>query len=120
RIWDWRLKSTDSKLRNINLDGVSANPNYNNSGTCSTQLDGNKAFTITRTVNQTFLVYAVEIILDDIGDDDGLCESDEACIYSPNFGSYQGHGDFYQSSSCNITDGSVSNVKIYAYPNNGI
>ena len=31
-------------------------------------------------------------LLDDVGDDDNLCESDETCLFSPNAGAYQGHG----------------------------
>ena len=66
----------------------------------------------------TFLVNATEVFDDAIGDDDGLCESLEACIYSPNFGSYQGEGD-YLSQTCIFSNGTVSGVTMYAYPSNG-
>jgi hypothetical protein len=56
---------------------------------------------------------------DEIGDDDGLCESNEACIYSPNFGVYQGHGDYLVGGTCTFQNGTVTGVQMYAYPNNG-
>jgi hypothetical protein len=37
-------------------------------------------------------MHAVELINDRVGDDDGLCESDEACAFAPNLGAYQGQG----------------------------
>jgi len=54
-----------------------------------------------------------------VGDDDTLCEDDEVCIYAPNLGAYQGHGD-YASQTCNyLTGGQITGVTMYAYPTNG-
>jgi len=39
---------------------------------------------------RTFLVNATERLFDERGNDNGLCESDESCVYSPNIGAYQG------------------------------
>ena len=36
----------------------------------------------------TVLRNAIEIIGDGIGDDDGLCGTNESCIYTPNIGAY--------------------------------
>jgi hypothetical protein len=41
----------------------------------------------------TYLKYARELLYDEIGNDNGLCESNEACLTSPNIGAYQGRGD---------------------------
>jgi len=40
-----------------------------------------------------FLRNAFEVDGDDIGNDNGVCESNETCVYTPNIASYQGHGD---------------------------
>ena len=53
---------------------------------------------------------------------DGLCESGEACVYSPNFGYYQGEGNL--TSSCvftgGVNTGDLTNITIKAFSVNGI
>ncbi len=63
---------------------------------------------------------AFEIILDGLGDEDGLCESNEACLYGPNFGAYQGEGDYRANGTCTFQPGAVTGVTLYAYPINGL
>jgi hypothetical protein len=63
-----------------------------------------------------FLVGAVELIDDAIGDDDALCESNETCLFSPNAGSYQGHGELV---SVPFTAGAVENVTLVGFTENG-
>ena len=111
RIWDWRLKSTDTEL--LNFNGV-----FIDGGPCPPSAHGDQALTDRQLPPHTFLVNAVEVVLDGIGNDNGLCESDEACKYSPNIGYYQGEGD-YRSRTCIFQDGIVSGVTLYAYPING-
>jgi hypothetical protein len=71
-----------------------------------------------QTPPNTFLINAVEIVDDGIGDDDGLCESTERCIYSPHpLGAYQGEGQL-SARPCvfqNAPSGGVSNVILYGY-----
>ena len=110
-IWDWRLRATDNALRNVN-------GTFANGAPCPASVHGDQAMTDRSTVPNTFLTHALEVMLDEMGDDDGLCESGEACIYSPNFGSYQGEGD-YTTQTCTFADGTVSGVTLYAYPTNG-
>jgi len=43
--------------------------------------------------SSVFQKNAVEVLKDYIGNDNGLCESDEMCLFTPNIGSYQGHGE---------------------------
>jgi hypothetical protein len=119
RIWDASLSSSDSVLRNKSGDGLSNNDAFVASSTCPSAVHGNKALTDQQTTPNTFLVNATEIMQDEIGDDDGLCESNEACIYSPNFGVYQGHGDYLVGGTCTFQNGTVTGVQMYAYPNNG-
>jgi hypothetical protein len=74
----------------------------------------------------TFLRNAYEIIGDGIGNENGLCESNEACIYTPNIASYQGHGNLtcirgpaeYGCASTFVS-GTVSGVVLYQYATNG-
>ncbi len=64
------------------------------------------------------LANAIEVMGDSIGNDNGLCESNEDCLYTPNFGTYQGHGTL---TTCAYNDGggSVTGVTMYGYPSNG-
>ncbi len=64
-----------------------------------------------------FLKNAIEVLADSIGDDDGLCEENETCIYTPNIGSYQGHGD--TTRTCVFQDNTITGVTILRYENNG-
>ena len=102
RIWDWSLKTTDTVLR-----GVFVAPT------------GNDTFTHTwsDTSTTTFLRQAVEISDDGIGNDNLLCESNEACIYTPNMGSYQGHGTLTSAGA--FIDGTITGVTLWKYTNNG-
>ncbi|MCB0361209.1 MAG: hypothetical protein KDD35_00715 [Bdellovibrionales bacterium] len=119
RIWDFRLSASDSLIRNRTGDGANANSPFVNGGTCPSEVDGNRVETNQSSTPETYLLNAIEIAFDDYGDDDGLCESNESCLYAPNFGAYQGHGD-YSTNSCIFQDGLVSGVKMFAYPINGI
>lgn len=120
QIWDWRLKSTDTVLRNTTGDGVSQNSAFVAGTICPTAIHGNRTATDKQSAPNTFLINAFEIIDDSIGDDDGLCESNEACIYSPNYGAYQGEGDYTAAGTCTFQNGTVTGVQMYAYPTNGI
>lgn len=124
RIWDWRLKSTDTVLKNTSQNGPGGLPNgaFTAGLNCPAAVNGNITVTDGQTTPHTFLANAVEVVGDDIGNDNGLCESGEACIYSPNFGVYQGDGNYLTNGTCNFqtSGGSVSGVTMYGYPNNGI
>jgi hypothetical protein len=111
------LLSSDTTIRNRSNDGVNPNSAFVSGLTCPAAVHGDKA--ISALSGPTFLMNAREIVEDGVGNDNGLCESGENCIYSPNFGYYQGHGDYSLNGTCNFVDGSVSGVTMYAYPNNG-
>ena len=65
----------------------------------------------------TFLQHAVEILDDGIGNDNGLCESGETCLFTPNNGSYQGHGALISAGT--FTDGVITGVTLLKYKVNG-
>ena len=102
RIYDWSLSSSDNVLR-----GVNALPG------------GSDTFTHTFSGGSmpTFLRNATELLDDGAGDEDGLCESGEACLYTPNIGAYQGHGNLISAGA--FSDGTVTGVTLYRYETNG-
>ncbi len=53
------------------------------------------------------------------GDDDGLCESGETCVYTANLGAYQGEGDAAESTRT-VPDGLVSWGTLGTYESNGV
>ena len=108
-IWDWRIESADTNIYNRSGDGENSNPAFTNGDTCPSPVDGSQIFT-----GNTYLMNALEIIGDSIGDEDGLCETEESCIYAPHFGAYLGEGD-YTAKTCSFTNGTVEDVTIYAY-----
>jgi len=115
-LWDWRLKKSDTVLRNKSGDGVNENEPFVPGETCPSAVQGNK--TATNYYGETFLINAVEIIGDASGNDNALCESNEQCIYMPNIGAYQGEGDLLDA--CAFEDGTVTGVTMRAYSENGV
>jgi len=68
----------------------------------------------------TFLIDAIEIANDAIGNDNGLCESGETCLYTPNIGAYQGHGNLISAGAfTDSTIGGITGVTLLKYSNNG-
>ena len=66
----------------------------------------------------TFLQNAAELLGDGIGNDNGLCESNETCLHTPNIGAYQGHANLVSAGA--FTDGTITGVTLMRYENNGI
>ena len=65
----------------------------------------------------TYLHNAAEILDDSIGNDNGLCESGETCLYTPNIGSYQGHGELISAGA--FTPGALTGITLMRFENNG-
>ncbi len=143
RIWDFRLRATDTVLRNrwamptgndvfyhlwnettqlnceaipgaVWQDQVCSNPGYFTPATC-TASGGTWS---TGLCSTTFLRRAYERINDGIGNENGLCESNETCIFTPNIGPYQGHGNLIGAGT--FVDGIITNVQMLQYETNGI
>ncbi|MCM2278114.1 MAG: right-handed parallel beta-helix repeat-containing protein [Oligoflexia bacterium] len=119
QIWDFRLKTTDTFARNVTGDGVNPNADFLSGQNCPAHLAGNVTVTDRRTAPRTFLRNALEILGDTIGNEDGVCESNESCLYAPNFGAYQGEGD-YTTNECVFQAGTLSGIRLYGYPTNGV
>lgn len=125
RIWDYRIKADTLNLAyNRTKSAGEANQPFVPGSTCPNAVSGTRTTSHTLAayfITKTFLTNAHEIIDDGFGDDDSLCESNEACIYNPNFGAYQGEGDYLAQGTCLFQDGAaVTGVKMYAYPTNGV
>lgn len=141
-IWDVSLKSNDSAARNVNScpsgskvdthqwsDNTAPNQTY-----CDTNYKG--SIISGTTCITTFLRNAIEILGDGVGNENGICESNEECLYTPNIGAYQGHSsdssnpaklvkaDTTSSTNVNncpdIGSGStIVNVTLWKYDTNG-
>jgi hypothetical protein len=116
RIWDWSLAAAASIVRGTSGTAGVQNDAFVAGATCPSQAAGTEY--LTTLGGETYLKSASELLFDSIGDDDGLCESNEACLYTPNYGAYQGHGSL---SSCVFSDGggAVTGVTMHGYDTNG-
>jgi hypothetical protein len=115
RISDWRLSSSDAVLLDRSGDGT-LNVAASDGAPCPAGVQGNE--TVTDGLGNTFLINALEIVGDGDGDEDGLCESSETCVYSPNVGAYQGEGD-PTAAACVFADGVVTGVTMRLRAANG-
>lgn len=141
-IWDLSLKNTDTIIRNVNScpngsiidthlwsDSTAPNQAYCDANYKGSKLNGTTCIT-------TFLRNAVEVFADGVGNENGFCESNEECIFTPNIGAYQGHSSDSSNttklikadttSSTNTincsdigTSGTITNVKLWKYDTNG-
>jgi hypothetical protein len=94
RIWDWRLRAADRVLRGVN-GGWPAN------AACPSEDRG--VVTDEQQPPNTFRVDAVELLDDHAGDEDGLCESGEACRWAPDRAALLGDGS--RTGPCAASDG---------------
>jgi hypothetical protein len=118
QISDWRLKNISS-LFNSSFNFPAKNSNITNWSGFSCPVEVSGALFATNGI-RNFLQHAVEISFDKIGNDNGICETDEACTYAPNVGSYQGEGNYFSQGTCTFSDGAISNVTMYRYPTYGL
>ena len=94
-------------------NAVCSLPGYFDAATCTGaggDWASDKCFSI-------FLRNASELLGDGLGNENGLCESFELCVYSPNIGAYQGEGTFTDIGT--IASGTVQGVYLIQYATNG-
>lgn len=92
-IFDWSLSATATSA--LNANGI-----FNDGDPCPAKADGDE--THDSNYQGKFLKYAVEILYDNVGNDDGLCHSNERCTFSSNIGFAQQSGAL---KSCVFKDG---------------
>jgi parallel beta-helix repeat protein len=102
RIWDWSLLASDVVNR-----GALSLPTGDNTMT----------HTWSDATTTTFLRNAVEITADGVGNDNGLCESGENCMFTPNIGSYQGSGNLVSAGA--FTGGTLTGITLMQFAANG-
>jgi hypothetical protein len=114
QLYDWRANQT-GPIYNISSQGNSANGSLNTDGTaCVSNTVGASDITTAGLPSVTFFQNAMEIDGDGIGNDNGLCEAGEYCLWAPNVGAYQGEGAI--SAGYCIPDGGAT--RIYKYITN--
>jgi hypothetical protein len=85
--------------------------------TCSALRVANPSWSGSACTSQ-FLQHAIEIAGDNNGNDNGLCETGEVCLLTPNIGAYAGH-DTLSAGSALPTIGAISSVTVKQYATNG-
>lgn len=126
RIWDWSLRVGDAIDKDVLLlptgnDKLahtwSGTPSTSDSAGCNAMVAGSVWNGTSSVCQTTFLRNAVEIPTDGIGNDNGLCESGETCLYTPNIGSYQGSGDLVSAGA--FIPGSLIGITLMKFATNG-
>jgi hypothetical protein len=124
RIWDWSLSVSDAVVRDVLVLPTGDDTlTHTWSGTPIPTTDvGCNLIVAGSTYNgsacdTTYLHNAAEIPGDGIGNDNGLCESDETCLYAPNIGSYQGHGELISAGA--FTPGALTGINLMRFDSNG-
>lgn len=110
RIWDWTLSASASHA--LNAYGTLIDK-----AICPSSIQGDNFFIYLRLFEEYGLLHAKEIIGDEIGNEDGVCNSNENCLFSPHIGAAQGLGGTL--SSCifqnGVTLNGIKNVKMFFY-----
>lgn len=97
-LWDFTMKS-GSPVLNINAAPRAPNSflehtwsvSASNDNDCAIRAPGSKFASVNTCVSR-HLKFTYELVGDEVGNDNGLCESNETCVFSPNAGAYQGEG----------------------------
>ncbi|HFE38779.1 MAG TPA: right-handed parallel beta-helix repeat-containing protein, partial [Gammaproteobacteria bacterium] len=102
KLFDWRLNATntDQALTQLGLTDIEP---------------ANTHTFLLAPEASSFLNNAIEIYGDGIGNDNSLCETDESCLFTPNIGSYQGHGEILPMEGA----GNSLNATLFSYSENG-
>ncbi len=144
RIWDWSLKTGDTgdpgdRIRESIpagpvLLGVLNRPTGDDtlthtwSGTpattddagCEAMVSGSRWNGTDSVCETTLLRRAVEIQGDGAGNENTLCETGETCLFTPNIGSYQGHGSLVDATDGEgFTAGTLTGITLMKYGTNG-
>ena len=121
QIWDFRLLASDTQVLNKSGNGSTENSPFVPYANCPSAVNGN--ITATDRSGRTYLLNAMEIVdpftpgYSNSGNHNGLCETGETCIYTPNFGSYQGDGALKLCTF--VSSGGLTGITMYGYVSNG-
>ena len=124
-IWDWSLPATGSQARGVRSALPNGDKTITHTWTPTTSADCAKipgaVWDATNTIcTTTYLKYAVEIVGDRLGNENGLCESNEVCLHTPNIGAYQGHGALVSAGAFTDSAGTgLTGITLLKYQTNG-
>ncbi|MDH5446695.1 MAG: Ig-like domain-containing protein [Gammaproteobacteria bacterium] len=126
RIWDWSVLGTDNiihdvlsvplagDISNITSHTWQISPAPTGQADCDNVVNGSQ-FNVDH-CESTFLRNTVEINTDNIGNNNGLCESGETCLYTPNIGHFQGQGNLI--SAGDFVNGVLTDIILLKYESN--
>ncbi|MDF3820360.1 hypothetical protein P3G55_10640 [Leptospira sp. 96542] len=133
RIFDWSLKNSDIHFKNLHSCPDASRPllhivggSASSESECQSLVRGSK-YLGSNICGIYHLRNAREIIGDAKGNENGLCESKEDCLFTPNLGAYQGHGILRKASALSpyhcqdipILPGEVSQIRLFGFEENG-
>lgn len=140
-VYDLRLRETDTTLRERNPTFPTGDDIYavevSRRATfgpavpdCDDFVPGSEAFQVagdetTDTADDEYwcvaryLRDASEVVGDYVGNENGLCESGERCVFMPNLGAYQGHGPLLPVHTIG-TGGTLENIELLQFEQNGV
>ncbi|MBI5544880.1 MAG: right-handed parallel beta-helix repeat-containing protein [Deltaproteobacteria bacterium] len=112
-VYDQRLLESDTVLRSAYGVFVPGAP-------CPSAADASNPENILQSAS---LATGIELVGDRLrnpqGNNNGLCESNEGCLFTPNLGAYQGEGDLSEV-TCHFTGGGgLAGVRLYGFTSNG-
>jgi hypothetical protein len=117
RIFDFTLASNaNSVLLNHTDSLTNSNEAFIANASCPANVNGD--ITLNNSNGIQHLKNAIELLGDDDGNDNGLCETGERCLYTPNYGAYQGH-DNLESCTFNSNGGAITGVTMFGFTSNG-
>ena len=110
RIWDWRLDAADAGDGGMSVAHhalvIPTGEEFINHSWSDTSSSG-------------LLRNANEIMGDLIGNDDGLCNTNEECVFTHNIGAYQGDELVPAAAFVDSARGGITGVKLYQYTSSG-
>jgi hypothetical protein len=117
QLYDYTLRPVEAVPLMRNVYGT-----WTNDGACPASTDPSTATNVIADYTGAhFLLSAIEIMdpwMNPNGNYNGLCESGEVCVFTPNLGSYQGAGDPFTTVPCTTGTGNAitAPITLYAYP----
>ena len=110
--YDWRFVASGALVDHSETGYGAANETFVANSVCPSAVEGSVLTTDSFSTPNTFLSNATEINDDGAGNEDGLCQNGEACLYTPNYGIYQGEGNLVD---CNFQAGTFTSVTMKAF-----
>lgn len=125
QIWDLSIQQSDTTIRNVlpvptgndvRIHIWQVSQSTDPAATCAS-IVGARWDGVSLACTTTHLTNAVELMGDKDGNEDGFCQNNERCLYTPNIASYQGHGEIVEIGP--FVNGTIHGVTLYQFSVNG-